>query len=64
VEVYFSNESSFPQFCFAKLNPYGDSDQPLPANALYKLFANEKFELNGLVVFKNYLRSQLELAGY
>jgi hypothetical protein len=64
VEVYFRTASLFPQFCFAKLNPYGDSDQPLPANALYKLFANENFSLNGLVVTTNYLRSQLELAGY
>lgn len=64
VEVYFPTAPLFPQFCFAKLNPYGDSDQPLPANALYKLFANENFSLNGLVVTTNYLRSQLELAGY
>jgi hypothetical protein len=64
VQVYFPTASLFPQFCFAKLNPYGNSDQPLPANALYKLFANENFSLNGLVVSTNYLRSQLELAGY
>lgn len=64
VQVYFTSTGAFPQFCFAKLNPYGDSEQPLPANALYKLFANENFALNGLVVTTNYLRSQLELAGY
>lgn len=64
VQVYFTSTGAFPQFCFAKLIPYGDSDQPLPANALYKLFLEESFDLNGLQVTTNYLRSNLLLAGY
>lgn len=64
VEVYFTSTSQFPQFCFALLTPYGNTNQAVPANALYKLFSQENFSLNGLVVTTNFLRSQLELAGY
>jgi hypothetical protein len=64
ITVYFLNSAAFPQFCFALLNPYGDSNNPIPANSLYKLFASERFELNGIVVSPNYPVSTLQEAGY
>jgi hypothetical protein len=57
----FQTPANFPLFCFAELNPNGEA---LPANTLYKLFASERFELNGINVLTNYNPSLLTQAGY
>lgn len=57
----FQSAANFPQFCFAELNPNGEA---LPANTLYKLFASERFELNGINVTTSYIPSLLTQAGY
>jgi hypothetical protein len=63
-QIYFQTSAAFPQFCFALLNPYGDSNNPIPANSLYRLFASERFQLNGIVVVPNYRVLTLKEAGY
>ena len=63
-EVYFTTTNAFPLFCWAEYNPYGDSGSMLPPNALYKLFASEAFNLNGIVVARNVLVREMETYGY
>lgn len=58
---YFQTSANFPQFCFAVFNPGTDA---YAANTLYKLFANERFNLNGISVTTNYNPNFLTQAGY
>lgn len=62
--LYFQTAANFPSFCYAILNPYGDANVALPANTLYKLFASESFNLNGIVATTAYTQQFLTLAGY
>lgn len=62
--LYFQTAANFPSFCYAILNPYGEANSVLAANTLYKLFANENFNLNGVVATTAYLQQFLTLAGY
>jgi len=62
--LYFQTAANFPSFCFAVLNPNGDSEVKLAANTLYKLFASETFPLNGVRVTLAYNPSLLSQAGY
>lgn len=62
--LYFQTAANFPSFCYAVLNPYGDANVSLPANTLYKLFASESFNLNGIVATTAYTQQFLTLAGY
>lgn len=57
----FQTSANFPQFCFAVFNPGTDA---YAANTLYKLFANERFDLNGISVTTNYNPNFLTQAGY
>lgn len=57
----FQTPANFPQFCFAELNPNGDV---LAANTLFKLFANERFDLNGVTITTGYNPQTLKQAGY
>lgn len=57
----FQTSANFPQFCFAVFNPGTDA---YAANTLYKLFANERFNLNGISVTTNYNPNFLTQAGY
>jgi hypothetical protein len=57
----FQTVNDFPQFCFAEFDPNGEN---LPANTLYKLFASESFDLNGINVTLSYNPSFLIQAGY
>ena len=60
----FQSASNFPSFCYAVFNPYGDANAVLAPNTLYKLFANEQFQLNGVNVTTAYDPQSLKLAGY
>lgn len=62
--AYFPNTESFPSFCYARLNPYGDADVPLPSNTLYRYFINQNFNLNGLVATVNLQDTILTQQGY
>jgi hypothetical protein len=64
VTLYFQTPANFPSFCYAILNPYGEANSVLAANTLYKLFANERFNLNGIVATTAYSQQFLTLAGY
>jgi len=57
----FQTADNFPQFCFAEFNPGTDA---YAANTLYKLFASERFDLNGISVTTNYNPNFLTQAGY
>lgn len=57
----FQTADNFPQFCFAEFNPGADA---YAANSLYKLFASERFSLNGISVTTNYNPNFLTQAGY
>lgn len=57
----FQTADNFPQFCFAEFNPGADA---YAANTLYKLFASERFDLNGISVTTNYNPNFLTQAGY
>jgi hypothetical protein len=57
----FQTADNFPQFCFAEFNPGADA---YAANTLYKLFASERFNLNGISVTTNYNPNFLTQAGY
>lgn len=57
----FQTADNFPQFCFAEFNPGVDA---YAANTLYKLFASERFNLNGISVTTNYNPNFLTQAGY
>jgi hypothetical protein len=61
----FATSAFFPNYAYALLNPYGNSSvQNLAANTLYKMFANENFQDNGIRVNTNYPFSNLRSAGY
>lgn len=62
--LYFQTAANFPSFCYAILNPYGEANSVLAANTLYKLFASESFNLNGIVATTAYSKQLLTLAGY
>lgn len=62
--LYFQTAANFPSFCYAILNPYGEANSVLAANTLYKLFASERFNLNGIVATTAYSKQLLTLAGY
>ena len=62
--VYFQTSADFPKYCYAKLNPYGDSSNVLPANTLFKFFANQRFQLNGITVGLNTDQETLYKSGY
>lgn len=62
--LYFQTAANFPSFCYAILNPYGEANSVLAANTLYKLFASERFNLNGIVATTAYSQQLLTLAGY
>lgn len=62
--LYFQTAANFPSFCYAILNPYGEANSVLAANTLYKLFASESFNLNGIVATTAYSQQLLTLAGY
>jgi hypothetical protein len=64
VTKYFQSSSNFPSFCFAVLNPFGNSNSNLAPNTLYKVFANERFDLNGINVTTGFSQNFLTLAGY
>ena len=55
----------FPTFVYAILNPYGDSAvESLPPNTLYKMFANENFTNNAILVSPTYPELFLKTSGY
>jgi hypothetical protein len=60
----FATADLFPNYAYALLNPNGNSSVQLAANTLYKMFANESFQNNGIVVNANYPFSNLKSAGY
>ncbi len=62
--LYFQSASNFPVFCYAVLNPNGESDTKLAANTLFKLFASESAPLNGVRVTIAYNPSLLSQVGY
>jgi hypothetical protein len=63
--VVFPTAADFPNYTYALLNPYGNSIvQNLAANTLYRMFAEENFQFNGILVTTNYLYASLEAAGY
>lgn len=64
VTSVFASNTDLPQFCFAEINPYGNSGQSLPPYSLFKLFANERFGNNGILVTTNYPFSNLAQSGY
>jgi hypothetical protein len=64
VTLYFQTAANFPVFCFAILNPFGEDAANLAPNTLYKLFAEEAFPLNGIIVTTAYSQQFLKLAGY
>jgi hypothetical protein len=64
-QYVFATEALFPNYAYAILNPYGDSAvDNLPSNTLYKMFANENFAENGILVTTNYPFLFLQTAGY
>jgi hypothetical protein len=64
-QYVFANQSLFPNYAYALLDPYGDSlTQSLPANTLYKMFANESFAENGILATVNYPVLFLTTSGY
>ena len=64
-QYVFASSSLFPNYAYAVLNPYGDSAvDNLPSNTLYKMFANENFTNNGILVTTNYPFLFLQTAGY
>lgn len=64
VKQLFPSTESFPQFCYALINPYGNSATQLPSNTLFKLFANQSFDLNGVQVSVNEDPNNLGPYGY
>jgi hypothetical protein len=64
VTKYFQIPANFPSFCFAILNPFGNSNLNLAPNTLYKVFASERFDLNGINVTTGFSQNFLTLAGY
>lgn len=58
---YFQTVNNFPQFCFAEFSP---GTSAYAANTLYKLFASERFDLNGIKVTLSYNPNFLTQAGY
>lgn len=64
-QYVFANTNWFPNFAYALLDPYGDSlTQSLPANTLYKMFANQSFDNNGILATVNYPVLFLTSSGY
>lgn len=64
-QYVFATAALFPNYAYAILNPYGDSAvDNLPSNTLYKMFANENFTNNGILVTTNYPFLFLQTAGY
>jgi hypothetical protein len=63
-DTVFATAASFPNFAYALLNPNGNSSIQLAANTLYKMFAEESFNNNGIIVSVNYPYSNLIAAGY
>jgi hypothetical protein len=62
--TFFPTASDFPNYAYALLNPYGSANTGLAANTLYKMFANESFPDNGIIVTTNYTRALFAAAGY
>lgn len=62
--TFFPTPNDFPNYAYALLNPYGSGNTGLAANTLYKMFANESFEFNGVIVTTNYTRASFAAAGY
>ena len=62
--TFFPTPNDFPNYAYALLNPYGSGNTGLAANTLYKMFANESFPLNGVIVTTNYTRALFAAAGY
>jgi hypothetical protein len=62
--TFFLTPNDFPNYAYALLNPYGSGNTGLAANTLYKMFANESFEFNGVIVTTNYTRALFAAAGY
>lgn len=60
----FSDTPFFPSFCYAVFNPYGQENSVLAPNTLYKLFASESFQLNGIKVTTAFDPALLAQAGY
>jgi len=61
----FATTSAFPNFAYALLDPNGNSqEENLVPNTLFKMFANESFENNGILVNANYPVLFLQTAGY
>ena len=61
----FPTPASFPNYAYALYNPYGNSSvENLAANTLYRMFANETFSQNGIIVSANYPFANLRAAGY
>lgn len=61
----FATTSLFPNYAYALLDPYGNAQaENLVPNTLFKMFANETFENNGILATTNYPVLFLQTAGY
>jgi hypothetical protein len=58
----WTTANSFPNFIYAIINPYGLGTTRLPANTLYKLFANQNTK--GIVATTNYPVLFMQTVGY
>jgi hypothetical protein len=64
VKYFPVNQNSIPVFAYAELNPFGEGNQNLTPNTLFKLFASQTFEQNTIQAQNGYLQTDLREAGY
>lgn len=62
--LYFPSSSAFPNFVYAKINPFGTAADNLPSNTLFRLFVNSEFNQNCIVAGVDYPATELQAAGY
>lgn len=64
-QYVFATQTQFPNYAYAVLNPFGNSTvDNLASNTLYKMFANQLFTNNVILVTTNYPVLFLTTAGY
>ena len=64
VKYFPANQNSIPVFAYAELNPFGEGNQNLTPNTLFKLFASQSFDQNTIQATNGYLQTDLRDAGY
>lgn len=60
----WQSTEAFPAFCFALINPYGDTTTGLASNTLFRMFVNQSFSLNGVSVSVQEDPNNLSKFGY